>query len=166
MLPPSIASRWAFFWLLVASPAFGQETAPPADAVRVTVSLNADGSRTVYEFDSPHHKATATTTGKDGQLIGKIRYVLDDAGRFASGEVYGPDDQFRFRSVYKYDSAGKITQETQLGKDDAVRNRIVYAYDKIGRQTGYTVYDAAGKVVRKTPEKTSPRPTPSSKRAR
>src|SRR6266480_1180521 len=129
-------------------------TATP-DPVRVTVSMNADGSRTVYEFDSPHHRATATTTGKDGRLKGKIRYVLDEAGRFASGEVYGPDDQFRFRTLYKYDSSGKILQETQFGKDDAVRSKIVYAYDKAGRQAGYTVYDAAGKVIRQTPEKTS-----------
>ena len=45
-----------------------------------------------------HHRATATTTGKDGKLVGKIRYTLDEAGRFASGEVYGPDDQLRFKT--------------------------------------------------------------------
>ena len=166
MLPWSVTAGLAIVWMGVTSFAEGQETSPSPDAVRVTVSLNADGTRTVYEFDCPHHKATATTTGKDGRLIGKIRYVLDDAARFSSGEVYGPDDQFRFRTLYKYDASGKIMQETQLGKDDAVRNKIVYAYDKVGRQTGYTVYDAAGKVIRRTPEKTSPRPTPSSKRAR
>lgn len=165
MLPRAVAPLLAVALTSLASLAQGQESSPSADAVRVTVSLNADGSRTVYEFDSLHHKATATTTGKDGRMMGKIRYVLDDAGRFSSGEVYGPDDQFRFRTLYKYDSAGKILQETQLGKDDMVRNKIVYAYDKVGRQTGYTVYDAAGKVVRKTPGP-SPRPTPSSKRAR
>ncbi|MFZ1217705.1 MAG: hypothetical protein WAO00_00360 [Chthoniobacterales bacterium] len=166
MLPWSDATRLAIAWLALASVTHGQETTPSPEAVRVTVSINADGSRTVYEFDSLRHRATATTTGKDGQLIGKIRYVLDEAGRFSSGEVYGPDDQFRFRTLYKYDAAGKIIQETQLGSDDVVRNKIVYAYDKLGRQTGYTVYDGAGKVIRKTPEKTSPRPTPSSKRAR
>ena len=139
-----------------------QETATP-DAVRVTVSMNADGSRTVYEFDSLRHRATATTTAKDGKLVGKIRYMLDDAGRFASGEVYGPDDQFRFRTLYKYDDSGKLTQETQLGQDDVVRNKIIYAYDKDGKQTGYTVYDAAGKVIRRTPGRTS-RPSPSPKR--
>jgi uncharacterized protein (DUF1684 family) len=166
MLPRSVAARLTIASLALASLAKGQEPTPPTDAVRVTVSINADGSKTVYEFDSLHHKATATTTGKNGQLMGKIRYVLDDAGRFSSGEVYGPDDQFRFRTLYKYDSAGKILQETQLGKDDAVRNKIVYAYDKVGRQTAYTVYDAAGKVIRTMPEKTSPRPTPPSRRTR
>jgi hypothetical protein len=129
----------------------------------VTVSINADGSRTTYEFDAPHHKATATTTGKDGKLVGRIRYTLDDAGRFASGEVYGPDDQYRFRTLYKYDASGKLTQETQLGTDDAVRNKIVYAYDKLGRQIGYTVYDAAGKLIRRTPG-ASPKATPANKR--
>lgn len=136
-------------------------TATP-DAVRVTVSMNADGTRTTYEFDSPHHRATATTTTKEGKLVGRIRYVLDDASRFASGEVYGPDDQFRFRTLYKYDAAGRLTQETQLEADDSVRNKIVYAYDKAGKQTGYTVYDAAGKVIRQVPGP-SPRQSPTPK---
>jgi hypothetical protein len=137
-----------------------QLASPTPDTVRVTVSMNADGTRTTYEFDSPHHRATATTTGKDGKIVGRIRYLLDDASRFASGEVYGPDDQLRFKTLYKYDATGKLTQETQLGPDDSVRNKIVYAYDKNGRQTGYTVYDAAGKVIRQTPP-ASTRPSPS-----
>jgi hypothetical protein len=140
-----------------------QIATPTPDAVRVTVSMNADGTRTTYEFDSPNRRAVATTTTKEGKTVGKIRYVLDEAGRFVSGEVYGPDDHLRFKTLYKYDDTGKLTQETQLGPDDAVRNKIVYAYDKIGRQTGYSVYDAAGKLIRQTPG-VSPRPTPPKKR--
>jgi hypothetical protein len=116
-----------------------QIATPTPDAVRVTVSMNADGTRTTYEFDSPNRRAVATTTTKEGKTVGNIRYVLDEAGRFVSGEVYGPDDHLRFKTLYKYDDTGKLTQETQLGPDDAVRNKIVYAYDKIGRQTGYSV---------------------------
>jgi hypothetical protein len=134
------------------------ETATPD--VRVTVSMNADGTKTTYEFDAPNHRAVATTTGKDGKTVGRIRYTLDDANRFATGEVYGPDNQLRFKTLYKYDAGGKLTQEIQLGADDAVRNKIVYAYDKTGKQTGYSVYDAAGKLIRQTPG-VSPRPTAS-----
>jgi hypothetical protein len=135
-----------------------QLATPTPDAVRVTVSMNADGTRTTYQFDSPNRRAVATTTGKDGKTVGKIHYVLDEAGRFASGEVYGPDDKLRFKILYKYDDAGKLTQETQLGPDDAIRNKIVYAYDKNGKQTGYSVYDDAGKLIRQTPG-VAPRPT-------
>jgi YD repeat-containing protein len=163
MFSRSVAACFLVVWLALATKARSQLASPTPDPIRVTVSINADGSRTTYEFDAPHHKATATTTGKDGKLVGRIRYTLDDAGRFASGEVYGADDQFRFRTLYKYDASGKLTQETQLGTDDAVRNKIVYAYDKIGRQIGYTVYDAAGKLIRQTPG-ISPRATPANKR--
>jgi YD repeat-containing protein len=135
-----------------------QLASPTPDAVRVTVSMNADGTRTTYEFDAPRRRAVATTTTKEGKQVGKIRYVLDEAGRFFSGEVFGPDDQFRFKTLYKYDDAGRLTQETQLGSDDAVRNKIVYTYDAAGRQTGYSVYDAAGKLIRQTPG-VAPRPT-------
>ena len=146
------------FWILP-TVLRAQLDTPTPDSVRVTVSINADGTRTTYQFDSPNRRAVATTTDKDGKTVGKIRYVLDDAGRFVSGEVYGPDDQLRFKTLYKYDDTGKRTQETQLGPDDAIRNKIVYAYDKIGRQIGYSVYDAAGKLIRRTPGVVTPRAT-------
>ncbi len=158
---PAVAGLVAGF-IAIANVTRGQLADPAAEAVRVRVSMNPDGSRTVYEFDSPQHKAVATTTDKDGKMIGRIRYVLDDAGRFASGDVYGPDDQLRFKAQYNYDAAGRLTREIQLGPDDAVRNKIVYDYDKNGKQTGYTVYDAADKVVRKAGG-TSPSATPRSK---
>ncbi|MEY2493727.1 MAG: hypothetical protein QOJ45_219 [Verrucomicrobiota bacterium] len=165
MLARSLAAGLIGGFIGIATFAYGQLLDSTADSVRVTVSINADGSRTVYEFDSAHHKATATTTGKDKKLVGRIRYVLDDAGRFASGEVYGPDDLFRFRTLYKYDAAGRLSQEIQLGQGDVVRNKIVYDYDKNGKQTGYTVYDAAGKIVRTAGGITSstPSPTPTRK---
>src|SRR5437868_12660999 len=157
---------WRALRALFLIPCFGSfpgahaqvENATP-DPVRVTLSMNADGTRTTYEFDSPHHRATATITGKHGRVVGRIRYSLDDASRFATGEVYGPDDKLRFKTLYKYDAAGKLAQETQLAPDDSVRNKIVYAYDKNGKQTGYSVYDAAGKFVHQTPG-VAPRPTP------
>ncbi|MEY2439461.1 MAG: hypothetical protein QOI34_846, partial [Verrucomicrobiota bacterium] len=43
-----------------ASSAWPQINAPDNDAVRVSVTLNPDGSRTAYQFDQAHHKATAT----------------------------------------------------------------------------------------------------------
>jgi YD repeat-containing protein len=149
--------RWLCVVAVALSPAvfapalLAQSASGSPDEVRVTVSINADGSRTTYEFDAPKHRAIATTTTKAGKIIGKILYVLDDAGRFFSGEVYGSDEQFRFKTLYKYDDAGKLIQETQLGADDIIRNKIVYAYDKNGRQTGYSVYDADGKLLRQTP---------------
>ena len=164
MFSRSIAVGFVVALMAFAATTQGQSPTPTPDAIRITVSMNADGSRTIYEFDAPHHKATATTKGKDGKMVGIIRYRLDDAGRFASGEVYGPDDQFRFRTLYKYDASGKLTQETQLAPDDSVRNKIVYAYDKVGRQIGYTVYDAAGKVIRQTPGISPPKATPANKR--
>src|SRR2546423_9296515 len=102
---------WALFsglFLAAITKLDAQLSTPAPDTIRVTVSLNADGTRTTYEFDAPHHRATATTTTRDGKIVGRIRYVLDDASRFASGEVYGSDDQLRFTTLYKYDAPGKI----------------------------------------------------------
>ncbi|MGB9475408.1 MAG: hypothetical protein WCE87_10120 [Candidatus Udaeobacter sp.] len=118
-----------------------------SDAVRVTVSMHPDGSRTVYKFDNAQHKAVATTTDPDGKLRETIRYELDDAGRFSSGEISGPDGRLRFKSHYKYDDAGRLLEETQSTQEGALLHKIVYSYDASGKQTGYSVFDASGKLV-------------------
>jgi YD repeat-containing protein len=131
-----------------------------SDTVRVTMSVNADGSHTVYKFDGAQHKAVATTTGRDGKMREKIHYEMDEAGRFSSGQVFGPDGRLRFKSHYKYDSAGRLQEETQSAENDTLLHRIVYSYDQEGKQTGYSIFDASGKLVNRT---TAPTPTASPK---
>lgn len=130
--------------------AFAQLAPPNDDAVRVNVTVNADGSRTTYRFDPANHKATAVTTEAGGKMRGKIQYELDDRGRFRSGVSLNADDKFRFKSTYKYDGVGRMEEETQLGQDDAVLSKIVYTYDSSGKQTGYSIFDGAGKLIGKT----------------
>ena len=132
-------------------------------AVRVTVSMHPDGSRTVYNFDNAEHKAVATTTGQDGKVRETIRYVLDDTGRFSSAEVSGADGRVRLKSRYKYDDAGRILEEAQSTPDGTLLHKIVYSYDSSGKQTGYSVFDASGKLVggeRAAGSRPSPSPKP------
>jgi hypothetical protein len=135
-------------------PALSQAQDPAATgSLRVTMSLNEDGSRTVYETDTANRKATATTTSAAGKVMGKIRYTLDEAGRYETGEVSGPDDKVRFKTAYKYDAAGQLKEETQLTKDGAVRHKIVYAFDAAGKPAGYSVFDPSGKLLGQTTPK-------------
>ena len=129
------------------SAGFSQSQQAPNDAVRVKVSMHPDGSRTVYNFDNTQHTAVATTTDADGKLRETIRYQLDNAGRFSSGEVLGPDGRIRLKSRYKYDDAGRILEETQSAADGTFQHKIAYSYDLSGKQTGYSVFDASGKLV-------------------
>jgi hypothetical protein len=145
---------------------FGQA---PNDAVRVTVSMHPDGSRTVYNFDNAQHTAVATTTDVDGKIRQTIRYQLDAAGRFSSGEVSGPDGRIRLKSRYKYDDTGRILEEAQSAADGTLMNKIVYSYDSSGKQTGYSVFDASGKLVSRTggvAARQSPSPKPREKTKR
>jgi hypothetical protein len=159
---PLLPMRFFLFAFLATSVL--AQTAPPNDsnAVRVNVTVNPDGSRTTYQFDTPNHKATAITTEPDGKPRGKTVYRIDDQGRFATGVSFDAKGKFRFKSLYKYDGAGRIQEETQLSKDDAVMNKIVYSYDTNGRQTGYSVFDAAGKLLGQT-STTAPAPSPRKK---
>jgi len=139
------------------------------EPIRVTVSMNEDGSRTAYEFDTANRKAVATTTGANGKLVSKIRYELDDAGRFAKGQVLGPDEKLRFKTLYKYDAAGRLAEETQLTREEAVKLRLVYAYDATGKPSGYSVYDSSGKLLGQTRPKgtaNAPAASPARKKAR
>ena len=118
--------------------------------VRVSVVLNADGSRTVYEANAANHKTLATTTGKDGKLREKIRWDLDESRRFLRGEVFGPKEQFRFILQNKYDANNRLVEETHLAKDQSVIGKIVFRYDAAGHQIGYSTYDGAGKLLGQT----------------
>jgi hypothetical protein len=137
-------------WLACALFMCGVATVFPqaqGDAVRVTMSMHPDGSRTVYNFDGAQHTAVATTTDPDGKVRETIRYQLDNAGRFSTGEVAGPDGRVRLKSRYKYDNAGRILEEAQSAADGTLLHKIVYSYDSAGKQTGYSVFDASGKLV-------------------
>ena len=103
--------------------------------------------------------ASTSTTERDGKLRGKALYELDDTGRFANGRIFGPDGRFRFKSLYKYDSAGRLQEETQRRNDDTLLAKIVYSYDSAGKQTGYSIFDASGKLIGRT---SPPTPTPTS----
>ncbi len=152
---------WTFAWSNIARAQLQDRAA--TDAVRVTVTINPDGSRTSYEFDPPNRKAVATTTTKAGKQQGQIRYELDEAGRFAAGEVFTGDGKFRFKTRYKYDAAGHLLEETQLTKQDVLEHKIVYSYDSAGKQTGYAVYDSAGKLLgQTTPASRASAPAPAS----
>jgi hypothetical protein len=118
--------------------------------VRVSIVLNADDSRTVYETNAVNHKTTATTTGKDGKLREKIRWDLDESGRFLRGEVFGPKEQFRFILQNKYDASNRLIEETHFAKDQSVIGKIVFRYDAAGHQIGYSTYDGAGKLLGQT----------------
>jgi hypothetical protein len=141
----------------------------PNDAVRVTMSMHPDGSRTVYNFDNAQHTAVATTADSDGKIRQTIRYELDNAGRFSTGEVSGPDGRVRLKSRYKYDDAGRILQEAQSAADGTLLHKIVYSYDSSGKQTGYSVFDASGKLISRTggaAARVSPSPKPREKTRR
>jgi YD repeat-containing protein len=111
----------------------------------------------------------AKTTDPDGKVRQTIRYQLDNAGRFSTGEVSGPDGRVRLKSRYKYDDAGRILEEAQSAGDGTLLNKIVYSYDSSGKQTGYSVFDASGKLVSRTGAaavRASPSPKPREKTKR
>ena len=127
-----------------------------SDAVRVTVSINQDGSRTEYQFDPANKKATATTSSPEGKPLGRIHYELDAAGQFAAGQVLDGSGRFRFKTLYKYDRNGRLVEETQLTREGSVIHRLVYDYGPDGRQTGYSVYDGAANLLGQTKPVSSP----------
>jgi YD repeat-containing protein len=140
-------------WLLLAASAFSAFAQSGEDDARVTVAINPDGSKTVYQKDGGHNQAIATTTGADGKPQGKIIYKLDREGRYESGQVFAPNGTLRFVTRYQYNSAGRLVQETQLAKDNSVRSKIVYDYDSAGHPAGYAIYDGDGKLLGRTSPK-------------
>ena len=144
------ASLAAAAFLASAAPARAQSD---DDAIRVTVTMNPDGSKTVYETNGAAHRCVATTTSANGQLRGKIIYRLNNEGRYESGTVLDANGQLRFKTLYRYDAAGRLAEETQENKDGSVRHRIVYSFDSAGHPNGYAIYDGDGKLLGRTTPK-------------
>ena len=153
MWRPTLQTLRPLFLAAVAVPLFAQ---PGDEAMRVTVTMNPDGSKTVAQTDQAKHQSIVTTTAADGKVREKIIYRLDADGRYESGEVFAANGALRFKTLYKYDAAGRLAEETQLAKDGLVLDRIVYSFDAEGRQNGYAVYDRAGKLLGRTTPKTKP----------
>lgn len=125
------------------------------DAIHVTMTVNPDGSKTVYRIDNAKHQSVATTTTASGKPGGKVIYTLDAEGRYESGRVFSPAGKLRFKSLYRYDQAGRLAEETQLDQDDNVLHKIVYTFDAGGHPTGYAVYDGSGTLLGRTTPKTA-----------
>src|SRR5450432_3243745 len=106
------------------------------DTVRVTVTMNPGGSKTVYQTDGANHQSIAKTRGADGKARGKIIYKLDADGRYEVGRVFAVNGALRFKTLYQYDASGRLAQETQLAKNDSVRTKIVYGYDAARPSSG------------------------------
>ena len=146
--PHSLSVLLVAAFLLFTRPLHGQTSSSSSDdAIRVTVSLNNDGSRTVYQFESSKHQVTATTTESNGKPRGKVIYETGEGGRFVRGVAFGPDDRFLFKALYKYDSAGRLEEDTRLTNEESVINKVVYKYDANGKQTGVSLFDASGKLI-------------------
>ena len=132
---------------LACTSALAQSAGNAEGTIRVTMSVNDDGSRTIYKFNDAAHTAVATATDADGKVRQRTRYRLDDNGRFETAEIFGPDGKLRMKSRYKYNDAGRVAEETQLSPTDAVLHRLVYNYDPSGRTISYSVFDADGKLL-------------------
>ena len=131
---------------------------PGDDTLRVTVAVNPDGSKTIYQTNEAKRETTATSVGVNGKVRGKTVYKLDGGGRYERGEIFAADGKLWMKTKYEHDGAGRLLSETQFSRNGEVRNKLIYSYDAAGHQTGYAVYDAAGRLLGRTTPKTTPRP--------
>ena len=85
------------------------------------------------------------------------------SGAFPAAE-FSPDGRLRFKSRYTYDSQGRLQEENQSAENDTLLYKIVYSYDQNGKQTGYSIFDASGKLLgRTTPLVSAPSRSPKSR---
>ncbi len=149
LLVPAVAATLIFN----AFPADGQSE---DDTVRVTVTVNSDGSKTVYRVDNARHKSVATTITANGRSGGKVIYSLDLEGRYQSGRVFNAAGRLRFETLYRYDDSGRLAEETQINEHDHVQHKIVYIFDNAGRPAGYAIYDGSGRLLGRTTLSSAP----------
>ncbi len=106
---------------------------PTSDTVRVKVTLNPDGSRTAYEFDTAHHTATATTTSRDGKPAAKFSTSSMRPAVSRPALFTARTGSFASRAYISTTTPAGCRKRRNSTKDGAVISKIVYTYDSAGK---------------------------------
>jgi hypothetical protein len=106
-----------------------------------------------YKLKSVTETLTTTENGKEITYIESVTLFNAD-GKEVSATEYNSDKSIKRQETTTYDKDGNKTQETilktdQLSKVKVSYKRIAYKYNAAGDKIEETLYDSAGKIVKR-----------------
>ena len=118
-----------------------------SDAVRVTMQC----TRTVHaQFTSSTTRSTRLWRRPPTRMVNSGRRFVTNWMRqaaFPAAKFPGPMAAFVSRAVTNTTMPDISWKRLKAPTDGTLLHKIVYSYDAAGKQTGYSVFDASGKLV-------------------
>lgn len=133
------------FGMACAAAGNAQEGSSP---LKVTTTLNADGTRTDIQKDIDARTSEAKTYDASKKLIQRAVFTLDDQGREVEGTIFDGKDRIVGRTNFTYNAMGRVDEQTEKAPNGAVLRRVVFHYDPNGRVIGADTYDGQGNLIR------------------
>lgn len=141
--------------LAAATPAAHAQDAP-SSTIKVTTSLNNDGTKTVVKTDGDNNTAENSVYDSHDKLIQKTVFKIGDNGSPVGGYVYAtrgvdakgqPKMVLVYMMVYKRDGLNRLSEVYNYSPTKQLLSRQVYRYDAGNKVIKVDNYDAAGNSI-------------------
>lgn len=117
------------------------------NTIKATTTFHPDGTQTNSVFDPEKRTTEETTLTKQGKVLRKVIYVLDDQNQPLGAVVYDGKGTVLYRSSYKRDGMGRIDEENITSNDGKPLRRRVYTYGGNNKIARVDEYDPAGNLI-------------------
>lgn len=144
-LSAAFAAFLAPFCIAQHDPRFPKPDAE-ADQTSTTV-VHKDDTYTTTQRDTDSRKLVRKTMRKNGTVVMRSEFVLDEFGRERRGEVYDGQGNLLFRSEFIYDAAGNVLEERVYDARNRPVRRLVYQADRLGRRKAFGITYQNGRPI-------------------
>ena len=117
------------------------------DTIKASTTFHPDGTQTNSVFDPEKRTTEETTLTKQGKVLRKVIYLLDDRNQPLGAVVYDGKGTVLYRSSYKRDGMGRIDEENVSSNDGKPLRRRVYTYGGNNKIARVDEFDPAGNLI-------------------
>ncbi len=117
-----------------------------ADQTSRTV-VHKDGTYTTTRRDSDTRTLVRETKQRNGTLVMRSEFALDEFGRERKGRVYDGQGTLLFISEFIYDGAGKAQEERVYNAQGRIVRRLIYQYDRFGKSKPFCATYSDGRPI-------------------
>ena len=117
-----------------------------ADQTSTTV-VHKDETYTTTKRDSHKRILERQTMKKNGTVVMRSKFSLDEMGRERRGEVCDGQGNILFKSEFIYDELGNVLEERVFDAYNKPVRRLVYQADRLGRRKAFGVTYSNGRPI-------------------
>ena len=102
------------------------------DIIKARTVYHPDGTRTESINDPSLREQREFTYDKNGVLVSKKIYLLNEKGQTMQGNIYDGRDVLKARAQFLFDELGRMSEERLTTLQGEVYQRIIFGYDAKG----------------------------------